>query len=89
MRYIFCWYDASSPNDRWAPFVCVSWASAADRASTHLEREENRVRLAPEADDGRTLLNSLERILDLMQAALGREDRVVRVVRVPELIGRV
>jgi hypothetical protein len=42
--------------------------------------------LAPQANSSRALLDSLKRVFDLVQPTLGREDGVVRVVCIPELI---
>jgi hypothetical protein len=41
--------------------------------------------LASQANSGRALLDGLERVFDLVEAALGRKDSVVRVVSVSEL----
>lgn len=56
---------------------CMSWAD--------LQCKKDRVGFASQSDGGRALLDRLERVLDLVQAALRRKDSVIGVVGVPEL----
>lgn len=61
---------------------------AGERGRPPLEGRQDGVRLVLEADRGRALLHGLHRVLDLVEAALRRPGRHVRVVLVTELRGR-
>ena len=61
---------------------------AGERGRPPLEGRQDSVRLVLEADRGRALLHGLHRVLDLVEAALRRPGRHVRVVLVTELRGR-
>jgi hypothetical protein len=68
IRNIFCWYDASSPVERFTRYMSACWPVRA--FATYLESKKDRVGFGAQTDCSRTLLYGLECILDLVQASL-------------------